>query len=63
MNNPLKQALEDGQEVKMHHCSHGPSKGYSVYIFGDCYFEVIDPDLDTAIQRAADTYNLWSESQ
>lgn len=57
--NPLEQALQDGQEIKMHYCSTGPSKVYTVYIYGDCHIEVADADFAMAQQRAAGAYQRW----
>lgn len=60
----LVEALDDGQEVKMHRFWN-PSEQkneYLVRIFGDCYIEAERETLDHAINTAVAQYRLWKET-
>ena len=56
-NNPLTEALDDGQEVKMFKAGGQ----YSVCITGDCYHESQSQSLSTAIDDVAKKYAQWKE--
>lgn len=59
----LAEALDDGQEVEMHHFWN-PSKqrnDYRVRICGDCFIEAEHENLNDAINSAAEKYQLWEE--
>ena len=59
----LVEALDDGQEVKMHRFWN-PSEQrneYLVCIYGDCHIEAARETLDHAINTAAAHYRIWKE--
>jgi len=61
---PLRQALDDGQEIKMHRfwSPSNDSHEYLVRIYGDCYIEVENQSLTQSIKIATENYETWKDS-